>query len=162
MIKIISHILCILLVCVSTSTYAIAEEPYDSVLIYLIASKNGDVDTMLSLIDGPYLRRSRNLLENNTNYPEFLRDYYTEATFRIVDFSIMSIASLKESHSEYYQRIVERYKRSNIEINAIKDQLVQVVHSEVTFASGQTLPIRFLLEKDGSGIWKIVEKSLVQ
>jgi len=158
--KIVTQILCLILVCVSASSVSFAEEPYQTVLNYLNASKNGDVQTIKSLIDGPYLQKSINLLENNKNYPEFLRDYYADVAFQIVDFSILPAASLEASHPDYYRRIFERYGKSSIEIEALNEQLVQVVRCRVTFLDGETLPVSFLLEKDRSGIWKIVEKSL--
>ena len=45
------------------------------------ALKNGDVSSLLELISGEMYRNNKVLLEQNEQYPEFLRKYYSGAKF---------------------------------------------------------------------------------
>lgn len=47
------------------------------------ALKEGDVETIRQCISGDMYDRYKILLEQNKNYPEFLRKFYLGATFRI-------------------------------------------------------------------------------
>ena len=47
------------------------------------ALKNGDVSSLLGLISGEMYKNNRVLLEQNKQYPEFLRKYYSGAKFRV-------------------------------------------------------------------------------
>jgi len=47
------------------------------------ALKDGDVNTIKQYLGGDALEKNRTLLEENANYPKFLRNYYRHADFRI-------------------------------------------------------------------------------
>lgn len=47
------------------------------------ALKNGDINTIKQYLSGDELEKNRILLEENANYPEFLRNYYRGADFQI-------------------------------------------------------------------------------
>jgi len=47
------------------------------------ALKEGDVSTIEGLLDADLFRQYRVLLEQNEDYPQYLRDYYRGATFEI-------------------------------------------------------------------------------
>ena len=55
----------------------------DVVLPFLDALKNGDVDLIKHYIAGEIYENKRVLLENNEEYPEFLRSYYQDVEFYI-------------------------------------------------------------------------------
>ena len=55
----------------------------DIVLPFLDALKNGDVDLIKHYIAGEIYENKRVLLENNEEYPDFLRSYYHDVEFYI-------------------------------------------------------------------------------
>ena len=64
------------------------EELYQKITIetlnpYFEALKNGDVNSIKMLISGRMYEKYKVLLEKNKDYPQFLRDYYWGAEFRV-------------------------------------------------------------------------------
>jgi hypothetical protein len=55
----------------------------ETMVPYFEALKNGDVSTLQRLISGRMFERNKVLLEQNTEYPEFLRNYYRNVTFEV-------------------------------------------------------------------------------
>ena len=49
------------------------------------AMKNGEVEKIKNYISGEMLERNRVLLEQNREYPDFLRKFYDGAQFRVVE-----------------------------------------------------------------------------
>ena len=64
-------------------TKANALEPDDTVLKFLQALKNGNIEMIKNSISGEFLNKRKVLLEQNENYSEFLKKVYQEAEFRI-------------------------------------------------------------------------------
>ena len=54
---------------------------------YFEALKNGDVQTILNMLTDPLLGAKRGLLENNTAYPAYLKNYYENATMVIKEIN---------------------------------------------------------------------------
>jgi hypothetical protein len=50
---------------------------------YFDALKNGDVGSLLNMLIDPLLKSKRMLLEHNTAYPAYLRNYYRGATMQV-------------------------------------------------------------------------------
>lgn len=50
---------------------------------YFNALKTGDVNSILDMLADPLLSSRRLLLEKNTAYPAYLRDFYQKAAFQI-------------------------------------------------------------------------------
>lgn len=63
--------------------HVLAAEPSDTVISYFEALKNGDTEIIKNYIAGEFYEKNKALLEENTKYPEFLRNYYEGAEFRI-------------------------------------------------------------------------------
>lgn len=68
----------------------------DVVLPFLGALKNGDVDLIKHYIAGDIYEINRALLENNEEYPEFLRSYYHDVEFYVE--KVMESADYIEVH----------------------------------------------------------------
>jgi len=50
---------------------------------YFTALKNGDVESLKSLLSGKLYKRYKVLLEKNDAYPEFLQNHFRDTTFQI-------------------------------------------------------------------------------
>jgi hypothetical protein len=62
--------------------------PNDTLLHYFQALKNGDIETINNLISGEMYNSNKVLLEQNENYPEYLKKAYQGADFKIKKTSI--------------------------------------------------------------------------
>ncbi len=62
-----------------------AEEPFDIVANYIEALRTGDTIILKSCIGGRLLEKRELLLDQNQEYPEFLRNFYEGAEFQISD-----------------------------------------------------------------------------
>ena len=56
----------------------------ETVLPYCMALRDGDVSLMKQYLSGDMYEKNRVLLEQNKEYPEFLRKYYQGAQFQVV------------------------------------------------------------------------------
>lgn len=54
------------------------------ILPYFEALKNGDVNKLKRYLSAAMVNEYKTLLEQNKEYPQFLRDYYENATFSVV------------------------------------------------------------------------------
>lgn len=81
--KTILYILLAVFLVSFSSITAHALEPNETVLSYFQALKNGDIETVKSLITGEMYNKRKVLLEQNENYSEFLKKVYQGAEFRI-------------------------------------------------------------------------------
>lgn len=100
----------------------------DTVIQYFEASKNGDSETIKKLIGGSFYNQRKVLLEENKDYPDFLRNYYRGAEFQLGD-TIMK-----------------------------KGGTVGVVNIRIQFPNGNVDQAKLLLMKDASGTWKVVDE----
>ena len=71
------------LVLFSFSVADAAQEPQDVVAAYFHAMKNGDVVTMKSYMGGKLYEKRKILLEQNVNYPDFLRNHYEQGDIQV-------------------------------------------------------------------------------
>jgi len=106
------------------------EGPVEIVEKFLIASQNGEVEVMKTLIAGPYYERRKELLEDNKAYPDFLRKYFEEVFVRIVE----------------------------VENQEINGSVIVVLENEVN--NGQIINTKLILRKDQTGAWKIFDELL--
>ncbi len=90
------------------------------------ASKNGDTARMTQLMAGSFYKQRKTLLEENTQYPDFLRTHYDGARLQIM--------------------------------NMREDRQGWVVEVRIKFADGTVDSNKFLVQKDASGAWKIVQE----
>ncbi len=60
-----------------------AAEPSDAITAYFQALKDGDVGKIKQYIAGDFYEKNKVLLENNPDYPEFLRNFYQGADLEI-------------------------------------------------------------------------------
>lgn len=66
------------------SLHAETSETVDAVIAnYFEALKNGNIDTIRNYIAGNFYKKKKTLLENNKDYPEFLREFYQGAEVQI-------------------------------------------------------------------------------
>lgn len=103
-------------------------EPVDTVIQFYEASKNGDTETIKQLIGGSFYNERRVLLEENSDYPNFLRDYYRGTELKIGDVVMEG------------------------------DGTVAVIDMEIQFLDGGVRATKLLLKKDSGGVWKIVDE----
>jgi hypothetical protein len=108
-----------------------AKEPLDAVYGYLEALKNGDPVALRSYIGGPIFQQRQSLLEDNTQYSEFLKKYYNGTKFLIFE----------------------------AETDAVRPNFA-IVDVEFQYPGGNKSMISFVLKKDSSGKWKIVDEIL--
>jgi len=106
-----------------------AEEPFDTVNGYLEALKRGDTLVLKSYIGGRLYQKRKVLLEDNSQYPEFLRKFYDGSRFRILAL------------------VTDEKKPSN-----------KFVDVEFQFPGGNKSLISFVVTKDPSGVWKIMDE----
>ena len=106
-----------------------AAEPLDVVRLYFEAVKIGDVDSIQSYIGGKILKKRKVLLEENTEYPKFLRDRFGTAEFLI--------------------------QPSSNEQNEANRETVNV---QIIFPDGSTISTQLIVEQQTAGEWKIVEQ----
>jgi hypothetical protein len=106
------------------------EGPIEIVEKFLIASQNGEVEVMKTLIAGPYYERRKELLEDNKAYPDFLRKYFEEVFVRIVE----------------------------VENQEINGSVMVVLENEVN--NGHIINTKLILRKDQTGAWKIFDELL--
>jgi hypothetical protein len=105
-----------------------SEKPEDTVIQFFEASKNGDTETIKQLIAGSFYNQRKVLLEENADYPDFLRKYY-EGTEIQINKTIMK-----------------------------KGGMVGVVGIKIQFPDGNLDTTKLLLKKDAGGVWKIVDE----
>ena len=60
-----------------------AQEPQDVVKTYFQAMQNGDVETMKAHMGGKLYEKRKILLEQNRNYPTFLRNHYDGGQIKV-------------------------------------------------------------------------------
>ena len=60
-----------------------AGEPTDTITAYFEALKSGDVEGIKQNIAGDFYEKNKVLLENNPDYPAFLRNFYRDADLEI-------------------------------------------------------------------------------
>ena len=123
-------VFCVLAVAVvlSAQTLLAAEpaSPDECVMQFFEASKNGDTARMTQLMAGSFYKQRKTLLEENTQYPDFLRTHYDGARLQIM--------------------------------NMREDRQGWVVEVRIKFADGTVDSNKFLVQKDASGAWKIVQE----
>lgn len=61
----------------------VAEIQNDAVLPFFAALKHGDIIAIKQYISPEMYKRYKRLLEDNKDYPQFLRDYYQDAKFHM-------------------------------------------------------------------------------
>ena len=66
---------------ISQSNSVYAEIRNDAILPFFTALKNGDINAIKQYISPEMHARYKRLLEDNKEYPKFLRDYYRDARF---------------------------------------------------------------------------------
>ena len=71
-----------------SSMAANALEPNDTVMGYFQALQQGDINKIKDSITGEMYKKRKVLLEQNANYPEFLRNAYQGAEFQIKNVTI--------------------------------------------------------------------------
>ncbi len=60
-----------------------AQEPQDVVRTYFQAMQKGDVETMKAHIGGKLFEKRKILLEQNSNYPKFLKNHYDRGQIKV-------------------------------------------------------------------------------
>ena len=100
--------------------------PAETVRQFYLASQNGNVTDMRQLIAGTFYNRRKVLLEQNSEYPQFLRSHYLDARIT-VDRVILD------------------------ETNA-----VATVTAGISYPDGNRESHDLVLKQDVSGSWKIV------
>jgi hypothetical protein len=105
------------------------DDPRGLMGVYFDALKNGDVETLITLLADPLLSSRRMLLEQNPAYPAYLRDYYKDS-----GMLVMGVRSTEDIHT-------------------------QIVIAKISFEGDENpLLLQFLLKYTDEG-WKIAEES---
>jgi hypothetical protein len=138
--KTIYFIRCFLFFCICTgflfsSSIAQEDDFKDEatriILSYFDGLKNGDVQSLKTLLTDPMLSSRRLLLEQNTAYPEHLRNYYQDSDMLLTDVSLTD------------------------------DSNIQIVTANIFFEGDENnLTIQFLLKNTDEG-WKISEEESI-
>lgn len=93
-----------------------AQEPQDVVAAYFHAKMNGDVVTMKSYMGGKLYEKRKVLLEQNVNYPDFLREYYAGGDIQVGeahDGVVKVMVQLPDGSIHAHQLVVERAPDGN-------------------------------------------------
>lgn len=134
--------------------------PLDTVARFYEASRQGDVETMKSLIAGPYYKTRKKLLENNADYPQFLRKYYEGVVVQLERPSIGNEKMVAEKHQRLFQRDYVDNKRGRLAPSSAVDDHLAVVNVLLKFPDRGNLEVKLLLDLDADGTWKIVDEVL--
>ena len=110
----------------STPSYAI--EPSDTVARYIEALKNGNVYELKTILGGSLYTSRRVLLEENTEYPQFLRKRFQQAQITL-EGSPEDLGNNKKG-----------------------------LHIKMLFPDGSTNVTKLVLEQTSTGTWKIIQE----
>lgn len=84
------------------------------------ALKAGNTRALAELFDGEILEKNRALLEQNKGYPKFLRDYYRDATFEVIEvlpdedgIMVGIMSNFKDGRKETIYLHLGEYKGTN-------------------------------------------------
>lgn len=116
-----------LLACPNVSN---ADNISDAVNRYLSALTRGDTSALKTSVGGRLYQSRKILLEDNTEYSEFLKNFYQSSTFRIIDISPDTTTSNKV-----------------------------IATVEFEFPGGDTSKTKLTVAKDMAGQWKIVDET---
>ena len=105
---------------------AIERGPADTVRQFYLASQNGNITEMQQLIAGTFYNRRKILLEENSEYPYFLRTHYLDTRITV-------------------GKIIMDY-----------DNAVATVTAGISYPDGSRESHRLVLKQDDNGEWKIV------
>jgi hypothetical protein len=105
-----------------------AEEPFDTVARYAEALRTGDTIGIKSQIGGRLYEKRELLLDQNLEYPDFLRNFYKGAVFHISN------------------ELIDMGEQG------------QGVMVEVLFSDGNASEIVTIVERAADGSWKIVDE----
>ena len=105
---------------------AVERGPADTVRQFYLASQNGNVTEMQQLIAGTFYNRRKILLEENSEYPYFLRTHFLDTRITVE-------------------------KTITDDINA-----VAVVTASISYPDGNRESHELVLKQDDNGLWKIV------
>ena len=98
-----------------------------TLLPFLSALKKGDIPAMKKLISRGLLSKNRILLDENREYPAFLRNYYKDISFRVVKAEMDSSGDVMIFHVSFdssagssgiYELKLSREKRGKTEKDA--------------------------------------------
>jgi hypothetical protein len=107
----VSGVLLSSLVLFSFSVAHAAQDPRDVVAAYFQAMKNGDIVAMKSYIGGKLYNKRKILLEQNVNYPDFLRKYYADGDIQVgeaQDGVVKVLVQFPDGSIHTYQLVVEQ------------------------------------------------------
>ena len=88
-----------------------AQEPHEVVNAYFQAMKNGDVVTMKSYLGGKLYEKRRILLEQNANYPKFLRNHFESGDVQVgevKDGIVKVMIQFPDGSRQSHQMVVEQ------------------------------------------------------
>jgi hypothetical protein len=100
--------------------------PDECVVQFFEASKNGDLKTMKQLIAGSFYAQRKTLLEENAQYPDFLRKHYADTR--------LQVTSMREERGVWMAEVRIKFPDGSVDSN------------------------KWLLQKDASGTWKIIDE----
>jgi len=105
-----------------------AEEPFDTVASYTEALRLGDTIGIKSYIGGRLYEKKEVLLDQNAEYPDFLRNFYQGALFRVSD------------------EMIDLGPRG------------QGIEVEISFPAGHISKSMAIVEQAPDGLWRIVDE----
>jgi hypothetical protein len=105
-----------------------AEEPFDTVVSYMEALRAGDTIGAKSHLEGRLYEKKEVLLDQNEEYPDFLRNFYAGAEFYISD------------------ELTDLGPRG------------QGIAVEIRFPDGNSSESMAIVEQEPDGSWKIVDE----
>lgn len=136
--------------------------PSETVMAFYDASRQGDVTTMRSLIAGAFYESRKVLLERNSDYPQFLVDYYRGVRVSIKKVSEGNETMVQQACPTLYQRHFVDYHRSRLAPSVKVGNYLVVVSVSLSFPQNSVMDIELLVEQDTDGMWKIVDEVFKQ
>jgi len=98
--------------------HADPNDPDKVVNAYFNALKNGDIETIKSLIDPDFYQKKKELLENNSAYSDFLKNYYADHEIQSMKIDVgdtMSSANVSFSPIKGKNRWIKLILKKNKE-----------------------------------------------
>lgn len=143
-----------------TATNAVAFTVAPDIIVaqFFNASKHGDIYTMDQITASPLKANIKVLLSKNKTYPTFLRSYYHNVDIKVLPASLIgNRTDIDKHYPVLYKRYFVDHKNTHQQDDSSYSNF-SVVDAFLKFPDGSGYYIRFLLERDSNGLWKIVDQ----
>jgi hypothetical protein len=117
---------------------------------------------MKQLIAGPFYERRIVLIDQNTNYPEFLSDFYAGASVSVRRFQIGNKKMVKSRHFKLYKKFQNSPDQYSKPVMADDSNDAAVVVLTLQLQDGHNIDYKYLLLGTDDFKWKICDEMIIK